>query len=162
MSTQRLQKILADAGLASRRGAVDLIAAGRISVNGVTVFEPGCRADPLTDHIALDGIPLPRPQEKCTYLIDKPRGVKYTAVLTENAHFQSEEESDPASSVFYLFSTSKSFESPPAKTDYHHFEAMKGQSPVPRFFLRSDKAFADRFLCKYRAVSAILLRRAER
>lgn len=75
MSTQRLQKILADAGLASRRGAVDLIAAGRVSVNGVTVFEPGCRADVLTDHIALDGIPLPRPQKKSTYLIDKPRGV---------------------------------------------------------------------------------------
>ena len=75
MSTQRLQKILADAGLASRRGAVELIAAGRVSVNGATVFEPGCRADALTDQIALDGVPLPRPQEKCTYLIDKPRGV---------------------------------------------------------------------------------------
>ena len=57
MSTQRLQKILADAGIASRRGAVELIASGRITVNGTTVFEPGFRADAATDRIAMDGTP---------------------------------------------------------------------------------------------------------
>ena len=79
MSTQRLQKILADAGIASRRGAIDLIASGRVAVNGTSVFEPGFRADPENDRIALDGRPLPRPQAKCTYLVDKPRGVICTS-----------------------------------------------------------------------------------
>lgn len=61
-ATVRLQRFLARAGVASRRRAEDIIAAGRVAVNGVTVQEPGTRVDPETDVVAVDGeavIPAP-------------------------------------------------------------------------------------------------------
>ncbi|MGB9029364.1 MAG: S4 domain-containing protein, partial [Acidobacteriaceae bacterium] len=48
---QRLQKIIAAAGIASRRKAEELITAGRVQVNGQTVTELGAKADPAHDHI---------------------------------------------------------------------------------------------------------------
>ena len=70
----RLHKLLADAGVASRRAAERLIAEGRVSVNGVVRREPGSAAVPGRDAICVDGVPL-RPSTARTYLLlHKPRG----------------------------------------------------------------------------------------
>ena len=53
---ERLVKILSAAGIASRRGAGDLIKAGRVTVNGETVFEPGFRVAP-GNRVEYDGVP---------------------------------------------------------------------------------------------------------
>jgi 23S rRNA pseudouridine2605 synthase len=70
----RLQKLLAEAGVTSRRGAERLIAAGRVSVNGVPVSELGARADPERDRVEVDGRPLPRAEAKRYVLLHKPAG----------------------------------------------------------------------------------------
>jgi pseudouridine synthase len=70
----RLQKILSQAGIASRRAAEKLIAEGRVSVNGVTVREMGTRADPSTDDIRVDGRRLRRPERLRYILLNKPAG----------------------------------------------------------------------------------------
>jgi pseudouridine synthase len=73
---QRLQKLLAAAGLASRRGAEDLIRAGRVTVNGV-VAELGQRADPDQDRVCLDGEAIHA--ERVRYwILHKPVGVLTT------------------------------------------------------------------------------------
>ena len=70
----RLSKILAQAGLSSRRGAEALLAEGRVTVNDIVRREPGAQADPAADRIALDGQPL-QPREPHAYvLLHKPRG----------------------------------------------------------------------------------------
>ncbi len=70
----RLQKIIADAGLASRREAERLIEAGKVSVNGVVVRKLGTTADPRTDTIKVKGRRLPPVREKVYVLFNKPRG----------------------------------------------------------------------------------------
>ncbi len=72
--TERLQKILASAGICSRRTAEEYILAGRVQVNGTTVTELGTKADPHHDTITLDGAPV-RPVERQVYLVlHKPAG----------------------------------------------------------------------------------------
>ncbi len=71
---KRLSKILAEAGLASRRSSERLIAEGRVTVNGQTVAAQGTTADPARDRIAVDGQPLPAPEPKRYLLLNKPRG----------------------------------------------------------------------------------------
>ncbi|MBN2233207.1 MAG: rRNA pseudouridine synthase [Deltaproteobacteria bacterium] len=76
MAEERLQKIIAAHGIASRRAAERLILAGRVTVNGVTVTELGTRADPAAAEIAVDGRPLP-PQatpRRRVILLNKPPG----------------------------------------------------------------------------------------
>lgn len=70
----RLHKLLAEAGVASRRAAERLIAAGRVRVNGVAVVEPGAHADPMRDAVEVDGRPLPKAEPKRYVLLHKPRG----------------------------------------------------------------------------------------
>lgn len=70
----RLQKILASAGLASRRKAEQLILDGRVSVNGQIVTELGTKADPATDTIAVDGKPIHAAQRFVYLLLNKPKG----------------------------------------------------------------------------------------
>lgn len=73
---ERLQKVLAHAGVASRRASETLIEQGRVTVNGQTVTVLGFKVDPRRDVIAVDGQRLPRPSEKLVYLIlNKPRDV---------------------------------------------------------------------------------------
>jgi 23S rRNA pseudouridine2605 synthase len=70
----RLQKILAQAGIASRRAAERLIQDGRVSVNGTTILEMGTKADPGADDIRVDGRRV-RPAERLRYiLLYKPAG----------------------------------------------------------------------------------------
>jgi 23S rRNA pseudouridine2605 synthase len=71
----RLHKILAYAGVASRRKGEELILAGRVSVNNKVIRELGIMADPAYDQIRVDGKPLPHPAPKVYYLLYKPRGV---------------------------------------------------------------------------------------
>ena len=54
----RLQKFLARAGAASRRGSENLMTAGRVTVNGQVVTELGSKVDPLVDQVAVDGVPV--------------------------------------------------------------------------------------------------------
>jgi len=74
MASERLQKILAGAGVASRRASEEIIAAGRVSVNGVVVTELGTKADPETDEIAVDGKPLKKNRRLLYFLLNKPKG----------------------------------------------------------------------------------------
>lgn len=73
MASERLQKLIARAGLASRRGAEALIGDGRIRVNG-RVAELGSSADPAVDRIEVDGRPLPRPSRATHLAVHKPPG----------------------------------------------------------------------------------------
>lgn len=71
---ERLQKILAGAGIASRREAENIIAAGRVCVNGRVVTEMGCKADPLKDCITVDGKKVHLVSEKIYLMLNKPAG----------------------------------------------------------------------------------------
>src|SRR5688572_31002303 len=71
---QRLQKILSQAGVASRRAAERLIAEGRVTLNGKTVLEMGTKADADTDDIRVDGRRLHAPERKRYILLNKPAG----------------------------------------------------------------------------------------
>lgn len=70
----RLNKILAQAGLSSRRGGDRLIVDGHVAVNGVVTRSPATLADPDLDTIAVDGQPLPPAEAKRYLLLNKPRG----------------------------------------------------------------------------------------
>jgi 23S rRNA pseudouridine2605 synthase len=72
---ERLQKVLARAGVGSRRVCEDMIDAGRISVNGAVVTVQGMRVDPATDKIAVDGRRLELRDDRVTYALNKPPGV---------------------------------------------------------------------------------------
>ncbi len=74
----RLQKVLAQTGIASRRAAEDLIAAGKVTVND-KVAVLGRRVDPETDRIAVDGIAVSSRAGLVYYLLNKPVGVVSTA-----------------------------------------------------------------------------------
>ncbi len=71
---ERLQKVLAQAGIASRREAEKIILSGRIKVNGQLVKELGVKVDLSSDQVAVDGKKI-RVQKKVYYLFNKPRGV---------------------------------------------------------------------------------------
>lgn len=74
---QRLQKLIAAVGIASRRHAEELIAAGRVTVNGEVVKELGTKADPEKDHIKVNGKlinPQLQSREKVYVLLNKPKG----------------------------------------------------------------------------------------
>jgi 23S rRNA pseudouridine2605 synthase len=71
---QRLQKILAEMGVASRRKAEEIIIEGRVTVNG-QVAVIGSKADPLKDHIKLDGKLLTSTEKKVYYILNKPKNV---------------------------------------------------------------------------------------
>jgi 23S rRNA pseudouridine2605 synthase len=81
---ERLQKLIAAAGIASRRHAEELIEAGEVSVNGEVVRELGTKADPARDHIKVRGRlinPLLESREKTYVLLNKPRG--YLTALSD-------------------------------------------------------------------------------
>src|ERR1039458_701834 len=71
---QRLQKIIADSGITSRRKAEQIILEGRVSVNGTSVSKIGAKTDLEKDHIRVDGRLLARTTEYVYLLINKPVG----------------------------------------------------------------------------------------
>ncbi|MCE5200629.1 MAG: pseudouridine synthase [Armatimonadota bacterium] len=75
---QRLQKILAAAGVGSRRHCEVLITTGRVTVNGELITQLGAKADPDRDEISLDGKPIEPGQDKLYVLLNKPTGYTST------------------------------------------------------------------------------------
>ena len=80
----RLQKIIAAAGIASRRAAEKLIVEGRVQVNGTTVTELGTKADPEVDDIRVDERRVKQPQRHRYFLLNKPRG--YVTTRSDPEH----------------------------------------------------------------------------
>ena len=80
----RLQKIIAQAGITSRRHAEELITSGCVEVNGKVVTELGTRADAAKDHIRVNGKLLQGPQAQRYYMLNKPRGYVTTVADPEN------------------------------------------------------------------------------
>ncbi|HKT34561.1 MAG TPA: pseudouridine synthase [Nitrospira sp.] len=74
----RLQKLIAGTGLASRRKAEEMIAAGRVMVNGKTVTEFGTKVDPTRDHVKVDGKHLSAAQPFVYLMLNKPKNVVST------------------------------------------------------------------------------------
>ncbi len=75
MAEIRLQKVLADAGVASRRSSEELIAQGRVSVNGIQITELGVKVDPETANIEVDGETISINKSKTYLAFHKPAGV---------------------------------------------------------------------------------------
>jgi 23S rRNA pseudouridine2605 synthase len=78
MELERLQKIIAHAGFASRREAEAMIREGRVTVNGRVVNELGSKADPVNDHVKVDGKLITRPETHRYILLYKPKEVMTT------------------------------------------------------------------------------------
>lgn len=74
MPAERLQKIIAAAGIASRRRAEELIRNGLVTVNGQKITELGSKADPERDHIRVQGKRLRGPERRVYLLMNKPKG----------------------------------------------------------------------------------------
>ena len=74
MAEERLQKIIAAAGVTSRRKAEELILGGMVQVNGAMVTELGTKADAARDHIRVNGKLLQGPERHRYYMLNKPRG----------------------------------------------------------------------------------------
>jgi len=84
MPAERLQKIIAAAGIASRRGAEELIRNGLVTVNGHKITELGSKADPAQDHIRVKGKLLRGPERRIYLLMNKPKGCVTTLRDPEN------------------------------------------------------------------------------
>jgi len=84
MPAERLQKIIAAAGVASRRKAEELITSGRVLVNGQPVTQLGSKADPEQDHIRVDGKLLRAPEHFSYIVLNKPKGYVTTVSDPEN------------------------------------------------------------------------------
>ncbi|HZC44297.1 MAG TPA: pseudouridine synthase [Acidobacteriaceae bacterium] len=105
---ERLQKILASAGIASRRKAEEFILQGRVQVNGQIVSELGSKADPARDHIRVDGKLIHPADEYRYYMLNKPKQFVTTV-------------SDPQGrpTVMQFFSRIKLRMFPVGRLDYH-------------------------------------------
>jgi 23S rRNA pseudouridine2605 synthase len=108
MAEERLQKILAQAGIASRRKAEQLIVEGRVTVNGEVLKELGSKADPETDAIKVDGTLIRLPKRHVYIALNKPREVVTTV-------------SDPQGrqTVMHLLKGVKERVFPVGRLDYH-------------------------------------------
>jgi 23S rRNA pseudouridine2605 synthase len=84
MPAERLQKVIAAAGIASRRKAEQIISSGLVSVNGLVVTELGSKADPAVDHIRVNGKLLQGPERHIYLLMNKPKG--YVTTLHDPEH----------------------------------------------------------------------------
>ncbi|MCR4402248.1 MAG: rRNA pseudouridine synthase [Firmicutes bacterium] len=76
---ERLQRVLARAGVASRRHSADIIRQGRVQVDGVVIREPGARVDPSRAKVSVDGRPITIDDSRVYYLLNKPAGYISTA-----------------------------------------------------------------------------------
>ncbi len=90
---ERLQKLIAQAGIASRRKAEELIANGEVSVNGEIVTQLGTKANPETDHIKVCGKlinPKIAKRENVYILLNKPKGYLSSAADPEGGRLKDE------------------------------------------------------------------------
>ncbi len=71
----RLNKLLAERGISSRRGADKIIAEGQVTVNGKKVYELGVKVNPHTDNIVVDGVPLRSKNQNLYIMFNKPKNV---------------------------------------------------------------------------------------
>lgn len=108
MAEERLQKVLSQAGVASRRKAEELIVAGRVTVNGEAVTELGSKADIERDHIKVDGRLLHAPKRHVYIALNKPKGCVTTV---------SDPEGRPT--VMHLLRGVKERVFPVGRLDYH-------------------------------------------
>src|SRR5712691_1611544 len=83
---ERLARFLAHAGIASRRHAEELIAAGRVQVNCLTITTQGARVDPEHDKVSVDGKPVAAPARHVYILLHKPVGYVTTARDPQGRH----------------------------------------------------------------------------
>jgi 23S rRNA pseudouridine2605 synthase len=83
MPEERLQKLLAHAGIASRRKAEQLMLEGRVTVNGAVVTELGTKADPERDHVKVDGKRVGGPERLVYLAMNKPKNVMSTVTDPE-------------------------------------------------------------------------------
>jgi 23S rRNA pseudouridine2605 synthase len=86
VATERLQKLIAQAGVASRRAAEEMIRSGEVTINGSVVTELGTKADPDTDHIKVRGKLINRKlanRDKTYVLLNKPKGYLSSAADPE-------------------------------------------------------------------------------
>ena len=84
LRVERLQKILSQAGIASRRASEQLMLDGRVTVNGTTVRELGTKADPAGDDIRVDGSRIKLVEHRLYLLLNKPRG--YVSTRSDPEH----------------------------------------------------------------------------
>jgi 23S rRNA pseudouridine2605 synthase len=84
MPPERLQKIIAAAGIASRRKAEELITSGHVKVNGTVITELGTKADPAIDHIRVNGKLLHGPERHIYLALNKPKG--YVTTVSDPEH----------------------------------------------------------------------------
>ena len=82
----RLQRFLARAGVASRRGAERLMTAGRVRVNGEVVTELGSKVDPMSDVVSVDGIECHMLERPCYLMLYKPSGYVTTMSDPQGRH----------------------------------------------------------------------------
>src|SRR5258708_10704914 len=83
MAQDRLQKILSQAGIASRRQAEKIMTEGRVTVNGTIVMELGTKADLETDHIKVDGKLIRAPKNQTYIVLNKPNNTVTTVTDPE-------------------------------------------------------------------------------
>jgi 23S rRNA pseudouridine2605 synthase len=89
LALERIQKILAKAGIASRREAERMVMEGRVMVNGKVIDALGFKADPLKDHIKVDGKRITLFEPKMALLLNKPRGYLSTVMgLLKNVKYR--------------------------------------------------------------------------
>ena len=86
MADMRLNKIIADAGITSRRGADELIMDGRVMVDGRVIRELGAKFDPDKSKVSVDGETISRSLTKTYLALHKPKGVLSKMFDTEGRH----------------------------------------------------------------------------
>ena len=139
---ERLQKVLARAGVASRRHAEDLIAAGRVRVNGRVVTEMGVRVDAHRDRVELDGRRLV--SEPIVYVVfHKPRGVMTTLSDPEGRPTVADILRDLGARVY-----------PVGRLDFHTSGVMlaTNDGALAQALLHPRKAVPKTYVCKVRGV----------
>lgn len=97
----RLQKVLAQAGLGSRRKCEELIVSGRVEVNGSLVTELGSRMNPATDALRVDGKRIPTTTGLVVLMLNKPRGV-HTTMSDEHGRPCVGDYAPPGTRVFHV------------------------------------------------------------
>jgi 23S rRNA pseudouridine2605 synthase len=98
----RLQKALASSGIGSRRACEELIAAGRVAVNGAVVREMGTRVDPTADTVTVDGVPVPLVPDLVYLALNKPRGIVTTMTDDQGRPCVGDYVADRAERVFHV------------------------------------------------------------